>query len=110
MSDGEKHMASKTKALALRIAVGLVVVIAAVTGGYVLCRAWFDKPAPAPLPLPFSESAAEAGLTWQMRFLPGEQGEKFKINLYDHGAGLAVGDYDGDSREDVYFCNQLGPN
>ena len=59
---------------------------------------------------PFRESALDVGLTWQMRFLPNEQGETFKINLYDHGAGLAVGDYDGDGRDDIYFCNQLGAN
>jgi hypothetical protein len=59
---------------------------------------------------PFKESAAEAGLTWRMNFLPNEQGQNFKINLYDHGCGLAVGDFDGDGREDIYFCNQLGKN
>src|SRR5262245_25052312 len=59
---------------------------------------------------PFRESAIAAGLTWRMNFLPGEQGEWFKINLYDHGSGLAVGDFDGDGWEDLYFCNQLGPN
>src|SRR5689334_9623700 len=58
----------------------------------------------------FREAADEAGLAWQMRFLPDEQGETFKINLYDHGCGLAVGDFDGDGREDLYFCNQLGKN
>ena len=45
-----------------------------------------------------------------MSFLPGEQGEKFKINLYDHGCGVAVGDFDGDGHDDIYFVNQLGPN
>src|SRR5262245_7306973 len=59
---------------------------------------------------PFRECATDAGLTWQMSFLPNEQGERFKINLYDHGSGVAVGDYDGDGRDDLYFCNQLGPN
>ena len=39
----------------------------------------------------FQESASAAGLTWRMHFLPNEQGETFKINLYDHGAGVAVG-------------------
>ncbi len=63
-----------------------------------------------PRALLFREGAAEAGLTWQMRSLPAEQGEKFKINLYDHGCGLAVADFDGDGRDDIYFCNQLGPN
>jgi hypothetical protein len=45
-----------------------------------------------------------------MSFLPNEQGEIFKINLYDHGSGVAVGDYDGDGRDDIYLVNQLGPN
>src|SRR5262249_6759309 len=33
-----------------------------------------------------------------------------KINLYDHGCGVAVGDFDGDGYDDVYFVNQLGKN
>ncbi len=45
-----------------------------------------------------------------MNFLPGEQGAKFKTNLYDHGCGLAVGDFDGNGHEGIYFVNQLGPN
>jgi len=45
-----------------------------------------------------------------MSFLPNEQGEKFKTNLYDHGCGVAVADYDGDGDDDVLFLNQLGPN
>jgi hypothetical protein len=58
----------------------------------------------------FKESAEEAGITFRMNFLRQEQGEKFKINLYDHGCGLAVGDYDGDKKEDIYFVNQFGKN
>src|SRR5262245_61043222 len=45
-----------------------------------------------------------------MHFLPNEQGETFKINLYDHGCGLAVADFDGDGFDDLYFTNQLGSN
>ncbi len=59
---------------------------------------------------PFREAANEVGITWRMNFLASEQGENFKINLYDHGCGLAVGDFDGDGREDLYFCNQFGKN
>jgi hypothetical protein len=58
----------------------------------------------------FKDQARAAGITFHMSFLPSEQGENFKINLYDHGCGVAVGDYDGDGYEDVYFCNQLGRN
>jgi len=58
----------------------------------------------------FTETAEAAGLRFRMAFLPGEQGEHFKINLYDHGSGVAVADVDGDGDEDVYLCNQLGSN
>ncbi len=58
----------------------------------------------------FEDVAPEAGITFRMQFLPNEQGEKFKINLYDHGCGVAIADYDGDGDDDVYFTNQLGAN
>jgi hypothetical protein len=58
----------------------------------------------------FRECAAESGITFRMNSLPNEQGVKFKVNLYDHGCGVAVGDFDGDGHDDVYFVNQLGPN
>jgi hypothetical protein len=58
----------------------------------------------------FQEQALEAGLDFHMDFLPAEQGANFKINLYDHGCGVAVGDFDGDGHDDVYFLNQLGAN
>ena len=58
----------------------------------------------------FRDVALESGLQFKMAFLPGEQGEKFKTNLYDHGCGVAIADFDGDGLEDIYFCNQLGPN
>jgi enediyne biosynthesis protein E4 len=58
----------------------------------------------------FHAATDGAGIEFRMHYLPSEQGENFKINLYDHGAGLAVGDYDGDGDDDIYFCNQLGSN
>jgi enediyne biosynthesis protein E4 len=58
----------------------------------------------------FVEVGRESGLDFKMSFLPGEQGEKFKVNLYDHGTGVAVGDADGDGHDDVYFVNELGRN
>src|SRR3984893_968997 len=85
--------------------------VAAVVIGWLVFRGEPDEPPPAPSgSLPFRECATEAGITWRMNFLPNEQGKTFKINLYDHGSGLAVGDYDGDGHDDIYFCNQLGPN
>jgi hypothetical protein len=58
----------------------------------------------------FRESGRQSGLLFFMNFLPEEQGENFKVNLYDHGCGVAVGDFDGDGHEDMYLCNQLGYN
>ncbi len=63
-----------------------------------------------PRKLLFEDRAAEAGLRFRMNSLPDEQRENFKINLYDHGCGVAVGDFDGDGLDDIYFANQLGPN
>jgi hypothetical protein len=65
---------------------------------------------PAGRPPGFVERSREAGLDFRMNLLPEEQGADYKINPYDHGSGLAVGDYDGDGRDDVYFVNQLGAN
>lgn len=64
----------------------------------------------APASKGFCDVAPEAGLDFKMTFLPAEQGENFKVNLYDHGCGLVVADYDGDGRDDLFFLNQLGSN
>ncbi|HKB42489.1 MAG TPA: CRTAC1 family protein [Gemmataceae bacterium] len=73
-----------------------------------------DKEKPPPqervAPSIFRESAQEAGIDFRMSFLSGEQGANFKINLYDHGCGVAVADFNQDGHDDVYFVNQLGPN
>ncbi|HEX7596109.1 MAG TPA: VCBS repeat-containing protein, partial [Gemmatimonadaceae bacterium] len=58
----------------------------------------------------FQDRAQQAGLAFRMNLLPREQGERFRINLYDHGSGLAVGDFDNDGREDIYFLNEHGTN
>jgi hypothetical protein len=98
----------------LKSAAAYLTVAAAIGLGGV--GAWLSIRQPAPVPradprtLPFFDSAAEAGINFQMGFLNNEQGEKFKINLYDHGSGLAVGDFDGDGHDDIYFLNQLGAN
>src|SRR5881296_3215743 len=58
----------------------------------------------------FVEVGRAAHLSFRMHFLPGEQGEKFKINLYDHGTGVAAADVNGDGLDDLYFVDQLGDN
>ncbi|HET6883867.1 MAG TPA: CRTAC1 family protein, partial [Pirellulales bacterium] len=58
----------------------------------------------------FEDVAASAGLDFKMNFLAAEQGENFKVNLYDHGCGLAIADYDGDGHDDLFLINQLGAN
>jgi len=82
--------------------------------GWVLTGCGNDKPA-LPLDRPsgepgFEEVAAAAGLDFENQFLETEQGLDFKVNLYDHGSGVAVADHDGDGLEDLYFCNQMGAN
>jgi hypothetical protein len=57
----------------------------------------------------FVECAAQVGIRFHMDFLPGEQGViPFKTNLYDHGCGVSVADFDGDGYDDIFFANQLG--
>lgn len=60
--------------------------------------------------LGFRDVLSKSGIDFRMSFLPYEQGETFKVNLYDHGCGVAVADYDGDGHDDVLFLNQLGAN
>ena len=88
---------------------GLVLVLVGLGIGFLALRRP-GQASPVPAAPGFRDLAREAGITFRMRFLPKEQGETFKVNLYDHGCGVAVGDYDGDGRDDIYFCNQLGPN
>jgi hypothetical protein len=100
---------AKSRAAALTLAV--VIVVAGLTAGYVLLARNAGDKAKAPNPgSGFQERAKEAGIAFRMNFLPKEQGEHFKINLYDHGSGLAIADYDNDGREDIYFLNQHGKN
>ena len=74
---------------------------------------WGQTPAPPPPPtdeMHFRDVAKASGLNFWMRFLTSEQGETFKVNLYDHGSGIAVADFNGDGYDDIYFVNQLGEN
>jgi enediyne biosynthesis protein E4 len=101
-------MTSRSRSLAIGVGAVVLIAAAAVVGIFLIKRV-VNAP-PDLTALSFRESATEVGITWQMQFLTGEQGETFKINLYDHGCGLAVGDFDGDGFDDIYFLNQLGRN
>lgn len=53
----------------------------------------------------FTEVAREAGLLWTHRpFNP-----RGSLDAYDHGNGVAAGDFDGDGHEDVLLLSQCGP-
>jgi hypothetical protein len=102
------NMSDEAKSRAVAPALGVAVVVAGLIAGYFLLgRNTGGAPGGGS---GFQERAQEAGIAFRMNFLPKEQGERFRINLYDHGSGLAVGDYDNDGHEDIYFLNQHGPN
>ncbi len=104
-------MPDEAKLPAAAAAFAVTVVAAGLIAGYVLLVRKKADETPAPkVESGFQERVQEAGIAFRMNYLPKEQGERFRINLYDHGSGLAVGDYDNDGREDIYFLNQLGPN
>src|SRR5882762_1977274 len=105
------NMSDEATPSAARRALAVAIVVAGLIAGYVLlARNPGREPAALTGGSGFQERAREAGIAFRMHYLPKEQGEPFHINLYDHGSGLAVGDYDNDAREDIYFLNQLGPN
>jgi hypothetical protein len=93
----------RNRACSLALAIALV-------GSIVGCRQPQNREKPR-TGTGFEERARGAGIAFRMNNLSREQGaERFRINLYDHGSGLAVGDFDGDGRDDIYFLNQHGTN
>ena len=103
-------MSGPAKRSALLVAIVVAVAAIGVTV-YVLRDRSKEKPKDdGDTTVGFRECASKVGIAFHMDFLPSEQGVlPFKINLYDHGAGVAVGDFDGDGFDDIFFCNQLGP-
>lgn len=100
-----------SRASVARIILVVLISIAAAVGVYLIVYYYSADPNAVPQQTGnWREEARQAGITFRMAFLPNEQGAKFKINLYDHGCGVAVADCDGDSHDDIYLLNQLGPN
>ena len=99
-------MSSENKSRAAALALTVVVAVS-IAGYFLLGR---NRGGATAGGSGFQERAQQAGIAFRMNFLTREQGERFRINLYDHGSGLAVGDYDNDGHEDIYFLNQHGPN
>jgi enediyne biosynthesis protein E4 len=92
-----------------RVLLGLAALVVAALAIF-LGQRWSARDA-APARLPgFRDDAAASGIDFQMGFLPDEQGETFRVNLYDHGCGVAVADYDDDGHDDLLLLNQLGGN
>jgi hypothetical protein len=58
----------------------------------------------------FQDVTADSGIKFTHHFLDSESGSHYQVNPYDHGSGVAVADVDGDGKEDIYFCDFLGPN
>jgi hypothetical protein len=103
-------MAAQTSSRVFWVVTGGAIALVAAVVGWFIYRDLRGKPPIDPATAGFRECAEEVGITWRMNYLPNEQGETFKINLYDHGCGVAVGDFDGDGFDDVYLVNQLGRN
>ena len=94
------------------IVVGIALLAAAV-GATLVWKPWETRTVAVTPHAPgygFDDLAPESGLLFHMGFLAGEQGEHFKVNLYDHGSGVAVADIDNDGDDDIYLVNELGAN
>ncbi|MGB7190630.1 MAG: CRTAC1 family protein [Acidobacteriaceae bacterium] len=57
----------------------------------------------------FTDELKQSGITFRNHVLPYAK-QQYMHNHYDHGAGVAVADVDGDGLYDLYFVSQVGGN
>ena len=57
----------------------------------------------------FADKMKESGITFVNRIVD-DAGKNYQKAHYDHGAGIAVADVDGDGLYDIYFVSQVGGN
>ncbi|HTF86984.1 MAG TPA: CRTAC1 family protein [Planctomycetota bacterium] len=74
------------------------------------CEGEKEAPKQAPSAIKFQDVTAASGITFSHHYLDSESGSHYQVNPYDHGSGVAIADVDGDGKDDIYFCDFLGPN
>ncbi|MEO6711384.1 MAG: VCBS repeat-containing protein, partial [Planctomycetota bacterium] len=84
----------------------------ALLSGFALAACEGEKEAPkqAASAIRFQDVTAASGIKFSHHYLDSESGSHYQVNPYDHGSGVAIADVDGDGKDDVYFCDFLGPN
>src|SRR5216117_2520752 len=96
----------------MRHAAGHVVSFASRFGGLLCAATWAAALvlAPTESAVRFADALEGSGIDFRHHFLPSEQGENYRMNMYDHGSGVAVADVNGDGLPDIYLLDFLGPN